>query len=454
MAILSKAAFSGLYIADAGTYADNTAGEITAGDLRQGFKDFFDSQTSNWYSDTSGIIGSDTTGLVGVDFNSGLAAPAWKEGRVFYDPENHAFSTYLDIPDVMLQLGQETYVRVINKTSSPISNGTVVAITGAQGNRPTVEPAIAIPEYLYHCSVIGLATHEIAVNQEGLVTVRGVVSMDTSSFGDGSGIFLSPTISGALQLEEPNAPNITVQLGWALNTTHNGKVLVNPTHNCMLEQLSDVNGSTAKNGSLLLYREANGFWDKSQEITAPSGIILHSGVWRDNVSDFTRAATAGATAPIFASWQGGLYAYSFPSNADRELFIAFHIDHDWMPGTDLYPHVHWAPSTATGSGTYVQWGFEYTVAKGHQQEAFPTPTTVYASGMVLGIQNMHHITETNDAAVIPGSGIEIDSVIYMRVFRDTSIGNHYTGAVWGLFADLHYLSDREGTVNKAPNFYI
>lgn len=66
-----------------------------------------------------------------------------------------------------------------------------------------------------------------------------------------------------------------------------------------------------------------------------------------------------------------------------EASAAWHIDHDYAMGTSLYFHVHWA-TASTDIGT-VRWGFEYTIAKGHQQQAFPATSTVYIEQASTGI---------------------------------------------------------------------
>lgn len=48
MAIRTKSEYSGLYLTTGESWPDNTTGDISASDLRDGIGDLFDSQTSNW----------------------------------------------------------------------------------------------------------------------------------------------------------------------------------------------------------------------------------------------------------------------------------------------------------------------------------------------------------------------------------------------------------------------
>jgi hypothetical protein len=130
----------------------------------------------------------------------------------------------------------------------------------------------------------------------------------------------------------------------------------------------------------------------------------------------------------------------------------WHIDHDYAMGTNLYPHIHWSVNT-TDTGT-IRWGFEYVVAKGHQQQAFSAPVTVYVEQASLGVARMHYVAEFSDAQAISGALVEPDSLIIARVFRDPTHPNDTLNAeAFGLCLDMHYQADRATTPNKFPNFY-
>ena len=135
-----------------------------------------------------------------------------------------------------------------------------------------------------------------------------------------------------------------------------------------------------------------------------------------------------------------------------QAFAVFHIDHDYALGTAIYPHVHWSP-TGTTPGT-VRWGFEWTYAKGHQQMAFGDTAIIYTQQTSLEVPFMHYISEASDLDAIPGTDIETDGLIIMRVFRDgTHPNDTFAGDVFGLCVDLHYQVDHYATLNKAPPFF-
>lgn len=96
---------------------------------------------------------------------------------------------------VILQVGQETQILVVNKTGATIPNGAVVYLTGAQGNRPTV--ALAEADVLDHSHAIAVATQSLANNAEGFVTLLGLVrELDTSAWTEGAALYLSDAPGG------------------------------------------------------------------------------------------------------------------------------------------------------------------------------------------------------------------------------------------------------------------
>jgi hypothetical protein len=153
--------------------------------------------------------------------------PAYQEGVVFYDSENHTLSLYNDEADVTLQLGQEEFLRVRNNTGATIQNGTAVLINGAHGNAaPTISGAIATSEA--SSQVVGLATHSIETDSFGYITTYGIVrDVDTSAFSAGDEVFLSATQIGSGVAVAPVIPNYKISLGHVINSaSSNGSILV------------------------------------------------------------------------------------------------------------------------------------------------------------------------------------------------------------------------------------
>lgn len=160
-----------------------------------------------------------------IDFTPKLDVDIpYKEGRLYYSDDTKTLNAYLDKPDVTLNIGQEQYVRGVNKSNTTISNGMVVYLSGAQGNRPRIYPAIGSNDY--HTShIVGVATHNIINNDEGLITTFGVVgSINTSNYTAGDILYLSNILSGSLTTNPIGGKRI--KIGYVLNSSIDGKILV------------------------------------------------------------------------------------------------------------------------------------------------------------------------------------------------------------------------------------
>lgn len=172
--------------------------------------------------------------------------------------------------------------------------------------------------------------------------------------------------------------------------------------------------------------------------------------WRDMISEIN--PRSGGTAPTLNLYRDGIYLYEFAADQMQEVFSNFHIDHDYKLNTMLYPHLHFV--TTSNAAGVVRLGFEYTYAKGHGQGTFPASTTLTLDFAVpANSAHVHFVAEIPEGQGIPGTDIDTDGVIMMRVFRDGAHPNDtFTGTIFGIMSDLHYQVDRYATINRAPNF--
>jgi hypothetical protein len=180
------------------------------------------------------------------------------EGNIYYDVNDHTLAVQTGITDVTLQVGQETIVRVVNNTTNTITNGTVVYLNGVQGNRPTIALAVAYNTTLTHA--IGLVTHDILSHSEGFVTTLGLVrGVDTTGWTEGDKLFVSSTTPGQLVNSKPSGKFSDWFIGWALNSTVNGSIFVQPHPMSNLADLHDVNYGVPIAGNHLL--GIDGYWN-------------------------------------------------------------------------------------------------------------------------------------------------------------------------------------------------
>lgn len=158
-----------------------------------------------------------------IDFAPQGADFPYKEGRLFYSADTKTLNAYLDNPDITLNIGQEQYIKIVNKTSAQINNGEAVYISGSQGNRPKVWLANASNEY-DRTHLIGIATHNIPDNEEGYITTFGVVNgINTNQFVTDNIVYLSETVDGGIT---NTSGTYAVKIGYALNAANNGSILV------------------------------------------------------------------------------------------------------------------------------------------------------------------------------------------------------------------------------------
>jgi hypothetical protein len=195
---------------------------------------------------------------------------------MFWDSGNGSPSIILS-PDVTLQLGQEQIALVYNGTGATIQNGKVVAVNGAQGQRPSVALADADSEAL-SAPTLGIATQDIANGAEGFVTTFGFVrGLDTSAFTAGAPIYLSQT-AGGFTATRPSAPAHTVALGWVIKVNaSSGEIFVNINNGWELDELHNVLISAVANNDALIYDSAIGVWKNTQLKTLNGSSIIGTG---------------------------------------------------------------------------------------------------------------------------------------------------------------------------------
>jgi hypothetical protein len=140
--------------------------------------------------------------------------------------------------NVTLQIGQEIVARVVNKTVPLIdlleSNYQVVRVTGATGQKLSVRLAQADTDA--NCeTTLGIVTENINKNQEGFITVLGVVrsinttgSLQGETWNDGDVLYLSATTAGRITNIKPQYPNKIIIVGYVEYAhINNGKIFVN-----------------------------------------------------------------------------------------------------------------------------------------------------------------------------------------------------------------------------------
>lgn len=170
--------------------------------------------------------------------------------------------------------------------------------------------------------------------------------------------------------------------------------------------------------------------------------------WNDITADIM-VKGSGTNDPTWTTFRNNISAYSMSASVLTQCWLVFHVRHDYALGTPIHLHTHWS-TNGTNTGI-CRWGFEYTIAKGHQQDAFGATSTVYVEQAATGTIYTHMVAET---AAIYSDKLEPDSLVLVRVFRDAANSRDtLSNSVFLFAADMHYQCDRVATKNRIPNFY-
>jgi hypothetical protein len=176
------------------------------------------------------IISGSINNVNYIDFNTGSAIPAWKSGRIFWDNTDGALSVYNAEQDITLQVGQENWTRVSNRTGATILNGTVVRLKGAHGDLPEVELAQSLlvsGSVNLQNQILGVATHNIENNSKGYITTQGLVrGLNTNAFNDGDTLFVGTGSAGVLQNTAPAAPYEIIPVGVCVKASPGGSGII------------------------------------------------------------------------------------------------------------------------------------------------------------------------------------------------------------------------------------
>lgn len=190
--------------------------------------------------------------------------------------------------------------------------------------------------------------------------------------------------------------------------------------------------------------------------------------WRDLLGE-PHIHTAGANDPTFNVFRNTLRQYQYSNVLMNETWYEYHIPHDYVPGTDVYCHVHWSQIVVDTGGTagvpgVVKWFADISYAKGHgtpggAADAFGAIVTTSMTQQGSTTQYGHMLAEMiitdNGAALINRTRLEPDGVILLRLYRDPAdAADTLNQGPFIHYVDIHYQSTNLATKQKAPNFYV
>jgi hypothetical protein len=172
---------------------------------------------------------------------------------------------------------QNLLVQVRNTTGATLTKGTVVYMSGATGQIPTVSKAIATGDST-SAQTLGMITSDLANNTNGYVTAIGIISeIDTSAFTDGAQLYLSGTTAGTYTATKTYAPTHLVYVG-VVEYAHpvHGKIFVKVQNGYELDEIHNVSAQSPSNGQTIIYNATTSLWEKAT-LTAGTGVSVSNG---------------------------------------------------------------------------------------------------------------------------------------------------------------------------------
>ena len=349
-----------------------------------------------------------------IDFTprTDAQAPAYREGRVWYDADNGALAVYNNEADITLQVGQEFYVRVFNPSSS-IANGTPVYISGSQGDYPYIWPATAEDHTTgahFDNHILGLATHDIGANSSGYVTRQGIVrNIDTTAFAAGDELFLQ-TGSAGLRNTPPPFPYDVVQVGFVVRSQANGFVLVDTKEPVHFSNISGLSGSgAAQNHDLWVFDSSNNAWYNTHsglELSGSfSGSFYGSLVGTATTASYVKNAVS-ASYTAYAASAGTSATASFVSGYAKGSGVANEVT-VWKTA-DTISGSNWLTITSSFNATGIPavlmdgnyYSYAQTATGGNGYVAFSGSAATTASIMGLNVsQNEGQLYSANAGVV-------------------------------------------------------
>jgi hypothetical protein len=367
---------------------------------------------------TKGCVSADK-----INLNTELEDLPTKKGTFYWNEQDGVPTINLDY-GVKQSVGKELYVDGLNKTGSTITNGSVVYISGASGNRPTIDLADA-DDYNDSQKTIGIATHDIENNVNGYVTTFGLVrDLDTSDYSEGDILYLSQT-AGSYTTVTPDDGIARIKVGMIVKS-HETQGEIEVTINEDKYMFGDVDagnysyfesdGTLVHKGDATIWDDVNG--SALQVKVLGTGVSINN---TENTLDFTATADLN---------DYGYDNYQTPHSKKLE--------------SDIYPHIHWVQKEDNTPNWLLQYRFQ------SNGTATETTWTNYVCNTNAFAYTTGTINQISYGDGIAGNGLS--SVIQMRVLRDTnndstefSTTDSYSQTANITFIDIHVEKDTEGS---------
>ncbi len=221
-------------------------------------------------------------------------------GRLTWDSTHGTLDLGLIGGNANLLLGQREVVYCFNNSAATLLKGKVVKVTGASGQKLTVDLAQADSD-MDSATILGIMLEDVSVNASGFVATDGVVNnVNTFAFTDGQIVYLSPVSAGELTAIKPVAPQHMVQMGYVVKggSVGGGSLYVKVQNGYEIGELHDVKTSSSTSladGEVLAYNTSAGVWTNSTALIDTQTSVSALNIQVAAVSALTSANAAAIT---------------------------------------------------------------------------------------------------------------------------------------------------------------
>ena len=280
------------------------------------------------------------------DFVPQTVAPAYSEGRMYYDDTLKTMIVNTGNEGVDLFIGQKMIIRAYNNSGATIIKGTPCTYTGIDSTTklPTITPAQA--DSYANSIVLGVTPTDIPNNTACCLVKEGIITgVDTSGLPVGVPIYLSDTVPGGLTA---TAPDIVTQVGGVfVSDVSSGILYVELKVN---EELPKVFGYLKEQSSA------------TYNLTStPQNIDGYTS--SDNIVSTVNTTNGIITIPNTGSYKATISGdFSFASSlSTRSIYVEVH---NLTTASEIYHHVVSIPREATEDA--IAFAVPFTATAGDQ----------------------------------------------------------------------------------------